>query len=98
MSPKAGVLPELLHANETRVWGDQAYRCQRAAIRQKARRAQDFANRRCRHRGGANPVERAKNRSKSKVRAKVEHSIRVIKRVFGPPRCATAGSTRTSIA
>ncbi len=28
-------------------------------------------------------VERAKNRSKSKVRAKVEHPIGVIKRVFG---------------
>jgi transposase, IS5 family len=51
--------------------------------RQKAPRAQDFTNRRYRHRGVANPVERAKNRSKSKVRAKVEHSIGVIKRVFG---------------
>jgi len=28
-------------------------------------------------------VERAKNRAKSKVRAKVEHPIGVIKRVFG---------------
>jgi transposase, IS5 family len=28
-------------------------------------------------------VERAKNRTKSKVRAKVEHPIAVIKRVFG---------------
>ena len=27
------VLPELLHGNETRVWGDQAYRGQRAVIR-----------------------------------------------------------------
>jgi IS5 family transposase len=51
--------------------------------RQKAPRAQDFTNRRYRHRGVANPVERAKNLSKSKVRAKVEHSIGVIKRVFG---------------
>ncbi len=50
------VLPELLHGKETRVWGDQAYRGQRAAIRQKAPRAQDFTNRRCRHRGVANPV------------------------------------------
>jgi transposase, IS5 family len=30
-----------------------------------------------------NMVERAKNRTKSKVRAKVEHPIGVIKRVFG---------------
>ena len=28
-------------------------------------------------------IERAKNRTRSKVRAKVEHSIGVIKRVFG---------------
>jgi IS5 family transposase len=28
------VLPDLLHGQETRVWGDQAYRGQRAVIRQ----------------------------------------------------------------
>ena len=77
------VLPELLHGRETRVWGDQAYRGQRAAIRQKAPRARDFVNRRYRHRGVVNEAERAKNRMKSKVRAKVEHSIGVIKRIFG---------------
>src|SRR5215469_3005900 len=42
------VLPDLLHGNETRVWGDQAYRGQRAVI-QHAPRAQDFVNRRYRH-------------------------------------------------
>ncbi len=39
--------------------------------------------RRYRHRGVVDEVERAKNRTKSKVRAKVEHPIGVIKRVFG---------------
>jgi IS5 family transposase len=77
------VLPELLHGNETRVWGDQAYRGQRAVIRRHAPRAQDFVNRRYRHRGIVDEVERAKKRTKSKVRAKVEHPIGVIKRVFG---------------
>jgi hypothetical protein len=77
------VLPNLLHGNETRVWGDQAYRGQRAVIRQHAPKAQDFVNRRYRHRGVVDKVERAKNRTKSKVRARVEHSIGVIKRVFG---------------
>ena len=77
------VLPELLHGNETRVWGDQAYRGQRAVIRRHAPRAQDFVNRRHRHRGVVDEIERAKNRTKSKVRAKVEHPIGVIKRVFG---------------
>jgi IS5 family transposase len=77
------VLPELLHGGETRVWGDQAYRGQRAVIRQCAPRARDFTNRRYRHRGVVDQAERAKNRTKSKVRARVEHPIGVIKRVFG---------------
>ena len=77
------VLPELLHGQETRVWGDQAYRGQRAVIREHAPKARDFTNRRYRHRGVVDEIERAKNRTKSKVRARVEHPIGVIKRVFG---------------
>ncbi|MGC2412431.1 MAG: IS5 family transposase [Stellaceae bacterium] len=79
----ATVLPELLHGGETRVWGDQAYRGQRAAIRRRAPRAKDFTNRRYRHRGIIDAAEQRKNRSKSRVRAKVEHPIGVLKRVFG---------------
>jgi IS5 family transposase len=79
----ATVLPDLLHGDETRVWGDQAYRGQRAAIRQHAPHAQDFTNRRYRNRGVVDEAEKARNRTKSRVRAKVEHSIGVIKRVFG---------------
>jgi len=79
----ATVLGELLHGDETRVYGDQAYRGQRAVIREHAPNAKDFTNRRYRHRGVIDEVERGKNRTKSGVRAKVEHSIGVIKRVFG---------------
>jgi len=79
----SAVLPLLLHGQETRVWGDQAYRGQRAVIRQQAPRAKDFVNRRYRHRGVVDEALRARNRTKSKVRAKVEHTIGVIKRVFG---------------
>jgi transposase, IS5 family len=79
----SAVLPDLLHGEETRVWGDQAYRGQSAVIKQHAPNAKDFTNRRYRHRGIVDEVERAKNRTKSKVRAKVEHAIGVIKRVFG---------------
>src|SRR5215470_4450181 len=46
-------------------------------------KARDFTNRRYRHRAAVDKVERAKNRTKSKVRARVEHAIGVIKRVFG---------------
>jgi IS5 family transposase len=77
------VLPDLLHGDETRVWGDQAYRGQREVIREHAPRAKDFTNRRYRHRGVVNETERAKNKTKSSVRAKVEHAIGVLKRIFG---------------
>src|ERR1700750_1393648 len=38
------VLPELLHGEETKVWGDQAYRGQRAAILEAAPAAQDLTH------------------------------------------------------
>jgi len=85
------VLPDLLHGRETRVWGDQAYRGQRAVIRQHAPKAKDFTNRRYRHRGVVDEVERAKNRTKSKVRARVEHSIGVIKRKTQRRDCTVDG-------
>jgi transposase, IS5 family len=77
------VLGELLHGTETRVYGDQAYRGQKAAIREHAPNAKDFTNQRYRHCGIVDEVERGKNRTKSSVRAKVEHPFLVIKRVFG---------------
>ena len=52
-------------------------------MRKHAPKARDFTNRRYRHRGVVDEIERAKNRTKSKIRARVEHSIGVIKRVFG---------------
>ena len=77
------VLGELLHGEETRVYGDQAYRGRQAVIRAHAPQAKDFTNRRYRYRGVVDEVERGKNRTKSSVRAKVEHPFHVIKRVFG---------------
>ena len=77
------ILPDLLHGQETRVWGDQAYRGQRKVIREHAPQAKDFTNRRCRHNGVVDEIEKAKNRTESSVRARVEHAFLVIKRVFG---------------
>ena len=79
----SAVLADLLQGQETRVWGDQAYRGQTAVIRKGAPKAKDFINRRYRHRGVIDEVERARNRTKSSVRAKVEHAFGVIKRLFG---------------
>jgi IS5 family transposase len=76
-------LPHLLHGKETRVWGDQAYRGQKAAMRKAAPRARDFTNQRYRWGSRVDESIKATNRTKSRVRAKVEHTIGVIKRVFG---------------
>lgn len=77
------VLGQLLHGRETRVYGDQAYKGQREVIRAKAPKAKDFTNRQCKWKHFLDEAIKAKNRNKSRVRARVEHSIGVIKRVFG---------------
>jgi transposase, IS5 family len=79
----ATLLPELLHGEETRVWGDQAYRGQSAVIHESAPRAQDCTHRRYRYKDRIDEVERMKNRSKSRVRSKVEHVFQVLKLQFG---------------
>jgi len=79
----ATVLPELLHGEETKVWGDQAYRGQSEVIHQCAPRARDCTHRRYRYQDGVDEVEGAKNRTQSKVRSKVEHVLGVLKLKFG---------------
>jgi len=79
----ATVLPELLHGEETRVWGDQAYRGQTQVIHQCAPQAQDCTHRRYRYKGHVDERERATNRAKSTVRSKVEHVFGVMKLKFG---------------
>jgi IS5 family transposase len=79
----ATVLPELLHGEETRVWGDQAYRGQADVIHRCAPQAQDCTHRRYRYQDRTDEVEREKNRSKSTVRSKVEHVFAVMKLQFG---------------
>lgn len=76
-------LPELLHGNEQRVYGDSAYASQKVLIESKAPRAKDFTNQRVRCNGEVDEAERAKNRNKSKVRARVEHVFAVVKRLWG---------------
>jgi IS5 family transposase len=76
-------LPELLHGNEQRVYGDSAYASQKTLIESKAPQARDFTNQRVRKGGAIDEVERAKNRNKSKVRARVEHMFAVVKRLWG---------------
>ena len=76
-------LPNLLHGEERRVYGDSAYASQKALIEAKAPQARDFTNQRVRKGGEVNEAERAKNRNKSRVRARVEHVFAVVKRLWG---------------
>jgi IS5 family transposase len=76
-------LPELLHGEETRVWGDSAYQGQSEVIREHAPKAKDFTTRRYRYKDTVDEEERAKNKAKSSVRAKVEHPLLIIKGIFG---------------
>src|SRR5574337_795360 len=77
------MLPELLHGRETRVWGDAAYSGPREVIRQHAPKAKSFIQAKAHRYRPLSEEERARNRTKSKVRAKVEHAFLVIKRIFG---------------
>ena len=77
------VLADLLHGEETRVWGDSAYTNQGEVMRQCAPNALDFTNQKGYRNCPLSEQQKATNRTKSKVRAKVEHPFLVIKRIFG---------------
>lgn len=78
-------LPDLMHGNEQRLYGDSAYASQKALIASKAAKAKDFTNQRVRKGkdGEVDEVERTKNRNKSKIRARVEHVFAVVKKLWG---------------
>ena len=76
-------LPRLLHGKERRVYGDSAYTGQAKTLRAIAPKVRDFTNEKGRANRQLTEAQRAKNRTKSKVRAKVEHAFGVIKRIFG---------------
>jgi IS5 family transposase len=77
------LLPDLLHGAERKVWGDAGYQGQSEAIREAAPHAQDMTCRRTKFKDYVDQVARRKNTTKSRVRAKVEHPFRILKRIFG---------------
>jgi transposase, IS5 family len=77
------VCTDLLHGEERKVWGDGGYQGQGEAIRQAAPRAQDMTSRRVQYKNFVDELQKAKNRVKARVRAKVEHPFRILKRIFG---------------
>jgi IS5 family transposase len=77
------MLPDLLHGEERKVWGDGAYQGQGEAIQQVAPQAQDMTSRRVKYKNFVDEIAKTKNRVKARVRAKVEHPFRILKRIFG---------------
>lgn len=78
-------LPNLLHGQETRLYGDSAYRGknQREQLKQIAPRAKDFTNKPARRNQPLSQADRQTNRRKSAVRSKVEHPFLTLKRIWG---------------
>jgi IS5 family transposase len=76
-------VPQLLRGEETRVYGDRGYQGCTDLIKEAAPHAKDFTNRRVRQPWGEDEVARAKNRTKNRTRARVEHVFHVLKRQFG---------------
>ena len=77
------VVGDLLPGDETRVWGDSAYSGQSEAIKAVAPNAKDFTQKKGSRYRQLTDQERSANRTKSKVRAKVEHVFGLMKRRWG---------------
>jgi len=79
----AHMLSDLRHGEEKKVWGDGAYQGQAKVIRQAAPEAQDMTSRRIRYKNYVDEQAKRKNTTKARVRSKVEHAFRILKRTFG---------------
>jgi len=81
----------LLHGGETRVRRDSAYGGQGEALVEYAPQAQDFTHARAYRNAPLTEEDKRKNRTRSKVRARVEHLFRVLKCQFGFTRVRYRG-------
>jgi IS5 family transposase len=78
-------LPHLLRGEETRLYGDSAYRGekQKKRLKELAPRAKDFTNKRAYKNRPLSDADKNTNRRKSAVRSKVEHPFLTLKRIWG---------------
>jgi len=77
------MLPDRLPGEGRKVWDDGSYQGQTKAIREAAPKAQDMSCKRTRFKNYVDEAAKKKNTTKIKVRAKVEHVFRILRRVFG---------------
>jgi IS5 family transposase len=78
-------LPNLVHGQETRLYGDSAYRGQkqREQLKAIAPKARDFTNKRAHKNRPLSEQDKQANRRKSAVRSIVEHPFLTLKRLWG---------------
>jgi IS5 family transposase len=77
------VLGDLLHGEETKVWGDSAYHGKAEVIAEHAPNAKDLTQEKGHRSRPLSDKQKQSNRKKSSVRSRVEHSFFVMKRQFG---------------
>jgi len=89
---------ELPYAMGTLIYsvrGDSAYSGQGDVIAKHALRATDFTNNKGARNRPLSVEDKSKNRTKSKVRAKVEHPFLILKRIFGFNKVRYRGLDKT---
>lgn len=81
----SAMLEDLVRGDETRLYGDSAYRGknQREVLKSAAPNAKDFTNKRAHRNRPLTEADRRANRYKSAIRSKVEHTFLVLKRHWG---------------
>ena len=77
------VLEDLLHGDETRVYGDSAYAGQKEVLNEHAPDAKDFTQKKRARNNPLTETDQSKNTTKSRTRARVEHLFHTLKCRFG---------------
>lgn len=90
------LLGDLLHGDETHVWGDSAYAGQKKQLYEQASNARDFTQKKGSRHRQLTEAEASANRYKSKVRSRVEHVFGVMKRQFGFTKVRYRGLDKNS--
>lgn len=77
------MLGDLLHGDETRLWGDSAYTGQKQVLKEHAPQAKDFTQKKGYKNRALSDSEKDASRHKSKTRSRVEHIFGIMKCQFG---------------
>ena len=83
MWPTTRCFPTCYMARNARYGATPAIKDRRDVIREAAPHAQDMTCRRTKFKNYVDEEAKRKNTTKSRVRAKVEHPFRILKRIFG---------------